>query len=344
MMDLKVDMKQGIIKPIHEINKNVKPQIAEKPRVDRPIRYPTYYKTFNQKWETNKTVATSELKRKEINKNKLYLEIKDDTDKYIGYGIDINNYPEFELGNYGNGKLYRDLRKIFTSDDSDVDNQIALLPLMKYAELTQDIHKLENYIKQCDKFIALKYKEFLHILKTFYDCVHKALIIGGFGYAFSGELGTIFINRVYRGFDAKSKVLDYAKTKQKKAEILARGGHIYNKEEAEWCKENGIKYEYEDYRVYRTPEYFYEYPLIGCHLPKAGYLKFTLTDYRAGNIRGKSNKQLAKECNNDLNAICDLGLDVKTKLNICLEADKLLFSNFVRNENQSSMYPRTSSW
>lgn len=343
MSNLSIKIEHGIIKPINEIKKDINPQIVEKPKVNRPIRYQTYYKTFHEKWETNKIVALNDLKRKEHNKQKLYLEIKNDIDKYISYGINLNNYKEFEIANYGDGKLYKDLRKIFTNDNNNVDNQIVLLPLMKYAEFTYEIHKLENYIKECQKFIDLKYKEFMHILKVFYDCVHKALIIGGLGYAFSGELGYIFINRVYRGKNTNSKVLDYAKTKAKKAEILARGGRIYNKEEAEWCKENGIKYEFEDHRVYRTPEYFYEYPLLACHLPKASLLKFTLSDFRAGNIRGKSNIQLAKECNNDLNTICELGLDLKTKLNICLEADKLLFSNFIRNENQSSMYSRTSS-
>ena len=63
-------------------------------------------------------------------------------------------------------------------------------------------------------------------------------------------------------------------------------------------------------------------------------MRFQVTDRRARELRGKTNQDLAKECNNDTNKICELPLDVKTKLNICVEVDKMLYTKFIRNENQ----------
>lgn len=338
MINFKVKIKEGVITPIHEIQKDIKPQIVDKPKVNKPIRIQTYYKTFHQKWETNRTVATAELKALTINRDKQYQIVVGDKDLYSKYNIYLNDYPEFELREFGNGKLFRDVRKVFANDNIDTDAQLALLPLMKYVETVNTIHKTENYIKQCDKYINIKYKQFIEILKIYYNHVHKAMIVDGYGYVITGEVGCLVINRVYRGNNNRSKVLDYAKTKAKKAEILARGGRIYNKEEEQWCKEHGIKYTYEDHRVYRNPEYFYEFDLLNCHLPQAKLVKFTISDFRESKIRGKTNKQLAEECNGDLDAICELGIDVKTKLSICLDEDKLLYSNFIRNENQSSVH------
>ena len=39
-------------------------------------------------------------------------------------------------------------------------------------------------------------------------------------------------------------------------------------------------------------------------------------------------------CNNDINKICNLPIDVRTKLNLCLKVDDTLYTKFIRNENQ----------
>ena len=39
-------------------------------------------------------------------------------------------------------------------------------------------------------------------------------------------------------------------------------------------------------------------------------------------------------CNGDINKICELPLDLKTKVTLCDKADKILYTKFIRNENQ----------
>ena len=67
-------------------------------------------------------------------------------------------------------------------------------------------------------------------------------------------------------------------------------------------------------------------------------IKYAPSDFRGAALRGKSNKDLAIESGNDIKKVCDLPLDYRTKLSICLDIDKLLYTNFVRNETQKAVY------
>ena len=131
-------------------------------------------------------------------------------------------------------------------------------------------------------------------------------------------------------------MLDYAATKAKKKEILDRGGKIYNKVEEEWCKARGLDYEYEDHKVFKKDEYYYEICLLYPHIKNMYDLEITASDYRGSNLRGKTNNDLLDETDRDKEAIMKLNLDVKTKLTLCDQADNLLYTNFIRNENQES--------
>ena len=39
-------------------------------------------------------------------------------------------------------------------------------------------------------------------------------------------------------------------------------------------------------------------------------------------------------CNGNTTKICELPLDLKTKVTLCDKADKILYTKFIRNENQ----------
>ena len=136
--------------------------------------------------------------------------------------------------------------------------------------------------------------------------------------------------------------LNYSATKKKKEELIKEGKRIYNDIERKWCQSNGIEYKAEDYRVFMKKEYCYEIPLIGCKLPDGSKYKLTISDYRHNSMRNKSNEDLIKECNNDINKICELPIDLKTKLTLCDTVDKTLYIKFIRNETQQpSTTPKT---
>ena len=40
-------------------------------------------------------------------------------------------------------------------------------------------------------------------------------------------------------------------------------------------------------------------------------------------------------CGSDKDKICELNVDIKTKLALCNKVDKYLYSKFIRNENQN---------
>ena len=67
--------------------------------------------------------------------------------------------------------------------------------------------------------------------------------------------------------------------------------------------------------------------------------KYRLTPtFARRHVKGKTNEQLINECNRDLNKICELPVDVKLKLKLCLETDNILYLNFIRNEAQQSAH------
>ena len=78
-------------------------------------------------------------------------------------------------------------------------------------------------------------------------------------------------------------------------------------------------------------------------LPNAYILKFKKVNYRPAQYAGITNEQLLKQTGGDVNEIYKLNIDLKTKLSLCLEADKLLYTKFIRNENQESVKHRTPS-
>ena len=69
----------------------------------------------------------------------------------------------------------------------------------------------------------------------------------------------------------------------------------------------------------------------------------TTSNYYGRSVRGKSNQQLIEECNYDKEKICELDLDVRAKLDLCLELDKILYTKFIRNENQKPSNDTTPS-
>jgi hypothetical protein len=188
--------------------------------------------------------------------------------------------------------------------------------------------------------LNLNGKEYNDICRVFYNEVARRLILYGEGYALEGNLGWLCINRC-KLVNARPK-LDFAKTKQRKQELLNEGKRLWNKEEKEWCDANGLDYDGVDYRVYKKDEYCYEIPLIECTITNGKSYRFEHTDYRGAPVRGKSNNDLAKECAT-LEDVFKLPLDIKAKLSICELKDKTLYLNFIRNENQKPLIYREAN-
>ena len=300
---------------------------------ETPTNFRVYYKNLKDKYTVLKEKLIEEYNSKQQEEKVLYNDIKSNKDIYIdNFKINLFDYEEFVDNKYINGSLYQKAKTLFINRKEHHTIVNSLFDLFRFAKKQKELYELEKQINLCNKVIQLSLKDYTELLKVYYTEIHKLMILKGYGYVFSGLLGWICINRC-RIKKAKPHI-DYAATKKRKLALIAEGKRLYNKDEAAWCEQNGIEYNAVDSRVYMHNEYCYEIPLIGCKLNNGRKLKLVISDYRGSNIRGKSNEDLAHMCNNNLNDICELPVDLKTKLTICDSVDKILYTNFIRNENQ----------
>ena len=262
-----------------------------------------------------------------------YEEIKSNIDVYKkDFKVDLTDYPEFIKDKYIDGTFLKVAKGMFINRKNNYKLVADLFNLYNYAKKQKEKNDLVYQIELYEKLLKLSLKEYTNILRIYMTQVHKKMILDGEGYVFGENIGWICINRCLIGKHRPK--LDYAATKKKKEEFIKAGKRIYSQKEADWCKRNGIEYKTEDYRVFIDKEYCYEIPLLGCKLPDGTKYKLDISDYRHTSVRGKTNEDLIKECNYDTNKICELQVDLKTKVTLCDIADKILYTKFIRNETQ----------
>ena len=298
-----------------------------------PINAKVYYKLFvrnnKQKLEDSLKLLEELEEDVEVRRKNILSWI----DVYINeFNFNPSQYIEFENNEYTTGRFYKAAKGLLINKQNDYELVGDLFNLYELASKQKEIYDLKQDIVLFKKCIALSLKEYTEILRVYYTEVHKHLVLEGEGYAFSGELGWICVNRCV--IDKKHPILDYSATKKREKELIEKGERIYNKEEADWCLRNGIEYKAKDKRVFICNEYCYQIPLIDCKLPNARSLEFKVSDYRHRSCRGKTNDELIELCNRDIKKICELPVDLKTKVTLCDKVNKILYTKFIRNENQ----------
>lgn len=300
---------------------------------ETPTNFRVYYKMFI---ECNKQKLKDIISKKEkleelvVIKYDSICSYKDIYEKM--FNIKLDKYVEFKNNKYIDGKFYKIAKGILINKQNDYELTTDSFNLFDLADTQKQIYECTQSIDFYKKCSNIKLKEYNTILKTYYTEVHKKLILKGQGYAFSNGIGWICVNRCT--FDKRHPMLDYAATKKKEKELKEKGERIYNKEEADWCVRNGLEYNGKDKRVFVCKEYCYQIPLLGCKLPNGDKLKLVISDYRHSDLRGKTNDEIIELCNKDIRKICELPLDLKTKVTLCDKTDKILYTKFIRNENQ----------
>lgn len=309
---------------------------------ETPTNFRIYYKSMQEHYKSLKDEALV-IKEDLISKIKnKYNNILNNIQIYKdNFGVDLNSYDEFVNNTYITGHLLRISKGMFINRSNNYELTAILYDLYNFAKTQKDLYDLNKDITKYEKLLNLSLKQYTEILRVYYTEVQKHLILEGEGYSFSNDIGWICINRCV--IRKCKKMIDFAATRKREAELKKQGVRIYNKEEADWCRKNGIEYKAEDKRVFKNDEYCYEVPLIGCKLPNGTKLKLEITDYRHSSLRGKTNEELSKIANNNPKDICNLKIDMKTKLTLCDKADKILYTKFIRNENQESIAIRKAN-
>lgn len=298
---------------------------------------PTSIRTYHRLMVEQKNVK---LKECELERNEIIRQLKDMRSDILDgvkvykdkYNVDLHDYEEFEKDTYIDGRFLKLTKGLFLKQDDNFELVGAIYDLMTYAQLQKKLYDIDKEIRLCKKLINLKFKEYTEILRLFYNKVQERMILEGEGYVYGNGIGWICINRVKRR--KIRPILDYAATRAREKELIAQGKRIYNKEEADWCTRNGIEYKAEDKRVFRSDETYIEIPLISSKLKNGTKLKLETTDYRGPGTRNKTYADLKEECNNNPKEIVKLQMDIRAKLKMCQDIDKILYTKYIRNEDQ----------
>lgn len=309
---------------------------------ETPANFRVYYTQMKTAYTQEREEASSAFEGLYEEEHDLYNKVNNNLSWYAdNYNLDLSKYNEFVDNTYIDGSLLRAAKYVFFRNKKDNYNIVPeLYNLYNLAKQQEELHKLNKTIAFCNKVLNISLKEYTEILRTYYTEVHRQLILNGYGYVFEKNIGWTCFNRCH--IIKRKPTIDYAATRKRKAELIEQGVRLYNREEKEWCEKNGIEYNAVDPRVYLNTEYEYELPLIDCTIPNGRKYKLVVSDYRATEVRGKTNDQLLEECHNNKAEICNLKVDVKTKLTLCLKADKMLYLNFIRNENQKPLNTPTT--
>lgn len=301
---------------------------------EMPVHIREYYKAMKVAYTQKKEDALKEQQELMFENKYLQRNIRDRHEDYLKYNINLSEYPEFINNEYKNGQFLRMANGAYINKSNDYELTSDLFDLLKLAKQQKRIVDIVKEVEFYDKLISFNVNDYIEYIRYFFNLVHKKLVLEGYAYHFEHHLGDVFVNRVKN--TSKRKKIDYKATKLKKAEIVARGGRLYDKAEAEFCEQNGIEYDGEDGRVYLELEYFYEIVLAYDRYIDQGDFTFTPQNYRAVELRGYTNDQIIEGCEGDKDKICELPIDLKLKVTLCNKVDKMLYTNFVRNENQTS--------
>ena len=298
-----------------------------------PTNFRVYYKNMRNEYTRKKEEVENKVNNLEQEVDKLHKQLVEDyKENKVLYTVKLLSYKEFVYNKYINGEFFRIAEGCYLNKKNDYVLTSINFNVYNYAKLQKELYQLKKDIILYDKLLQLSLKEYTNLLKIYYNKVHEKMICQGYGYVFHGKIGWVCINRCH--ITKQKPHIDYNQTKLNKAKLISEGKRLYDRVEAEWCKRNGIEYDGIDPRVYRSVEYVYEIPLLHSKLPNGNKLKFNTTNYYNRDIRGKTNEEIIKECNADKYKICKLNIDIRAKLNLCLEVDKILYSKFIRNENQ----------
>ena len=302
-----------------------------------PTNFRVYYKSMRDAIRPKYENAVDEYEKGLVEEKAFYDDIKLRVETYKDvYKFNLMDYKEFVENTYINGDFFDAAKSLFLNKKKDYLATNPAYNVYKLARKQKELHEIKHNIDMWEKMLDISLDDYQKILQAFYTEVHKKLIIDGVGYAFEPPIGWTCINRC-KIVQGKRRLLDFNATKNNKKKLIEEGKRLWNKEEQEYANLVGADYDGVDYRVFLDKEVCYEMPLINCRLSNGGKYRLTPTFARR-HIKGKTEQQLIEECDRDLNKICELPIDIKLKLKLCLETDSILYLNFIRNEAQQSAH------
>lgn len=307
-------------------------------KLERAIGIRDYYQKMHNRAVDTLNKLEEELDEKRKQCIVLRDEIKSKADIYKDkYELDLISYSEFRNNTYTTGHFRKAASVAYLNKKGNRELTVELYDLIKLANLQKRLVEINKQVELNRKLVLIKPSEYQDIISVYYNKIQEMMILDGVGYHFEGRIGWICINRVKYTPKKGKETIDYEASKKAKEKLIAEGKRPYDKEEAEWFEQHNIPYDGIKYQVIRNVEYIYEIPLINCLIKsKSGRYKLISADYINKSLRGKTYDELIAECDNDVTKIVKLNIDIKKKLTLCLKANPLLYTKYIRNENQTS--------
>lgn len=307
-------------------------------KLERAIGIRDYYRKMHDRAVDTLNKLEEELDEKRKQCIVLRDEIKSKADIYKDkYELDLISYSEFRNNTYTTGHFRKAASVAYLNKKGNRELTVELYDLIKLANLQKRLVEINKQVELNRKLVLIKPSEYQDIISVYYNKIQEMMILDGVGYHFEGRIGWICINRVKYTPKKGKETIDYEASKKAKEKLIAEGKRPYDKEEAEWFEQHNIPYDGIKYQVIRNVEYIYEIPLINCLIKsKSGRYKLISADYINKSLRGKTYDELIAECDNDVTKIVKLNIDIKKKLTLCLKANPLLYTKYIRNENQTS--------
>lgn len=298
-----------------------------------PTNFRVYYKSMHTATTQKKEDAIEARSELIAEIDELHNIIKSKADLYEDkFKINLYDYDEFVNNEYFSGKFLRLAKGMFINRSNNYELVSDLFDLYKLATKQKELYNLNKDIELYDKLLSLTLKKYTEILRVYFTEVHKKMVLEGCGYSIGQHVGWICFNRC-KLVKPRPRI-NFIATRRREAELKSQGKKIYNKEEADWCKAHGIEYKAEDKRVFQEKEYVYEIPLIASTITNGRQLEFKPNNYVSRNLAGYSYDELVELAEHNTTKICELDIDVRKKLTLCEKVDKMLYTNFIRNEAQ----------
>lgn len=302
-------------------------------QISLPCSARTHYKRYKENNKYKLNILSQEVIdiKNQINEYHSYL-LTNTEELNKNLHIRLNNYNDFLNNEYKDGKFLSFAKRLYNLKNINNDYLNDVNCIYTLAIQQRVLLEKEKQLFICKKAIELDINKYLDYLRTYMIEVHKQLILLGNAYKLSKKIGPVCINRIRN--IGNVYIIDYKATNENRKKLLAEGKPLYSVNEKEWCEKNNIPYNVEPYIVYKKNEVSYEFVLTR-NIIRTIPVKFKPSKFKSRKLESTYDDIIKN--NNDIFKICNLEIDIKQKLNMCLLIDKKLYTKFIRNENQESI-------
>lgn len=294
-----------------------------------------YWRTFKEqclvrKVAANNKIDTAVAKLKKLKDNVFYN--SEELEKWLNVELDLHFDPKSSYDYKALGELarqtYRDTPFKFEG------KREALIELVSLCLELLRIRKYADVLERIEWESKIPYREYVTYVKRFYMQVQRE-IIAGRAYSYGEYMGRIYVSRGSNptGKNFKGKI-DYTATRNKKAELIAKGLRPYDKLEHEYAIANKQEYDGVDYRVYLNNPYYYDLSWGRCMFPKKSVMKLKRLKF-TGKIIRKNNatmEDVIRELTVEEIEVSDL--DLMYKVNAITAKEPHLGYRYIRNDEQ----------